>query len=65
MSSFTGLAQTSARHGLSGAFYTDRGSQHLLTPEAGLAGPAVFLRLAPVVRGVMEHSKFIAAAMQQ
>jgi len=35
MSSFTGLAQTIARHGLFGAFYTDRGSHYFLTPEAG------------------------------
>jgi len=35
MWSFTGLAQYIVRHGLFGAFYTDRGSQYFLTPEAG------------------------------
>ena len=35
MSSFMGLAQTIARHGLFGASHTDRGSHYFLTPEAG------------------------------
>jgi hypothetical protein len=35
MSSFQGLAETIHRHGLFGAFYTDRGSHYFLTPEAG------------------------------
>ena len=35
MSSFQGLAETIRRHGLFGAFYTDRGSHYFLTPEAG------------------------------
>jgi len=35
LSSFTGLAQTIARHGLLGVFYTERGSRYFLSPEAG------------------------------
>ena len=35
LSSFTGLAQTIARHGLFGVFYTERGSRYFLSPEAG------------------------------
>jgi hypothetical protein len=35
MSSFQGLAETIRRHGLFGAFYTDRGSHYFLTQEAG------------------------------
>jgi hypothetical protein len=34
MSSFQGLAETIRRHGLFGAFYTDRGSHYFLTQEA-------------------------------
>ncbi len=34
MSSLRGLAETIQRHGLFGAFYTDRGSHYFLTPEA-------------------------------
>jgi transposase len=34
-SSFRGLAEVVARHGLFCAFYTDRGSHYFLTPEAG------------------------------
>lgn len=35
MSSLRGLAETIRRHGLFGAFYTDRGSHYFLTPAAG------------------------------
>jgi hypothetical protein len=35
MSSFLGLAETIAGHGLFGAFYTDRGSHYFLTPKVG------------------------------
>jgi transposase len=35
MSSFQGLGETIRRHGLFGAFYTDRGSHYFLTQEAG------------------------------
>ena len=35
MSSFQGLAETIRRHGLFGAFYTDRGSHYFLTQEVG------------------------------
>jgi hypothetical protein len=35
MSSFLGLAETIATHGLFGAFYTDRGSHYFLTPKLG------------------------------
>jgi hypothetical protein len=35
MSSFTGLSETIAAHGLFGALYTDRGSHYFHTPEAG------------------------------
>ena len=35
MSSFVGLAETIARHGLFGAFYTDRGSHYFFTPDEG------------------------------
>ena len=35
MSSFLGLAETIGRHGLFGAFYTDRGSHYFLTPKLG------------------------------
>ena len=35
MSSFLGLAETIGRHGLFGAFYTDRGSHYFITPKDG------------------------------
>ena len=35
MSSFTGLAETIAAHGLFGTLYTDRGSHYFFTPKAG------------------------------
>ena len=35
MSSFRGLAETIGRHGLFGAFYTDRGSHYFLTQQGG------------------------------
>jgi len=35
MSSFIGLHETIARHGLFGALYTDRGSHYFFTPKAG------------------------------
>jgi hypothetical protein len=35
MSSFLGLAETIAAHGLFGAFYTDRGSHYFHTPKLG------------------------------
>jgi hypothetical protein len=35
MSSFQGLAETIAEHGLFRAFYTDRGSHYFFTPKAG------------------------------
>lgn len=35
MSSFRGLAETIERHGLFGAFYTDRGSHYFLTQQSG------------------------------
>ena len=35
MSSFLGLRETIAAHGLFGALYTDRGSHYFLTPKAG------------------------------
>jgi hypothetical protein len=35
MSSFLGLAETIAEHGLFGAFYTDRGSHYFVTPKGG------------------------------
>ena len=35
MSSFVGLGETIARHGLFGAFYTDRGSHYFFTPDEG------------------------------
>lgn len=35
MSSFTGLVETIAAHGLFGSFYTDRGSHYFHTPKAG------------------------------
>ena len=35
MSSFQGLSETIAAHGLFGAFYTDRGSHYFFTPTAG------------------------------
>lgn len=35
MSSFLGLAETIAAHGLFSAFYTDRGSHYFVTPKAG------------------------------
>src|SRR3989338_2797646 len=35
VSSFHGIGQTIARHGLFSAFYTDRGSHYFYTPEAG------------------------------
>lgn len=35
MSSFLGLQETIAAHGLFSAFYTDRGSHYFLTPKAG------------------------------
>ena len=35
MSSFLGLRETIAAHGLFGAFYTDRGSHYFFTPKAG------------------------------
>jgi hypothetical protein len=35
LSSFMGLAETIAEHGLFGAFYTDRGSHYFVTPKAG------------------------------
>ncbi len=34
-SSFLGLAETIAEHGLFGAFYTDRGSHYFVTPKGG------------------------------
>jgi hypothetical protein len=33
MSSFLGLAETIERHGLFGAFYTDRGGHYFITPK--------------------------------
>jgi len=33
MSSFLGLAETIGRHGLFGAFYTDRGGHYFITPK--------------------------------
>lgn len=35
LSSFLGLSETIAEHGLFGAFYTDRGSHYFHTPKAG------------------------------
>src|ERR1700710_803602 len=35
MSSLQGLAETIRRHGPVEVFFTDRGSHHVLTPEAG------------------------------
>jgi hypothetical protein len=35
LSSFLGLAETIAHHGLFGAFYTDRGSHYFVTPKGG------------------------------
>jgi len=35
LSSFMGLAETIAQHGLFGAFYTDRGSHYFVTPKGG------------------------------
>jgi hypothetical protein len=35
LSSFLGLAETIAKHGLFGAFYTDRGSHYFFTPKGG------------------------------
>jgi hypothetical protein len=35
MSSFLGLAETIAEHGLFGAFYTDRGGHYFITPKKG------------------------------
>jgi hypothetical protein len=35
LSSFLGLAETIAEHGLFSAFYTDRGSHYFITPKAG------------------------------
>jgi hypothetical protein len=35
LSSFLGLAETIAEHGLFSAFYTDRGSHYFVTPKAG------------------------------
>ena len=35
LSSFLGLAETIAEHGLFGAFYTDRGSHYFVTPKGG------------------------------
>jgi hypothetical protein len=35
LSSFLGLAETIAEHGLFGAFYTDRGSHYFFTPKGG------------------------------
>jgi hypothetical protein len=35
MSSFLGLQETIAAHGLFGSFYTDRGSHYFFTPKAG------------------------------
>lgn len=35
MSSFLGLSETIAEHGLFGAFYTDRGSHYFITPKSG------------------------------
>jgi Helix-turn-helix domain len=35
MSSFLGLAETIAEHGLFSAFYTDRGSHYFITPKTG------------------------------
>ena len=35
MSSFLGLSETIAAHGLFGSFYTDRGSHYFFTPKAG------------------------------
>ncbi|HEY4040333.1 MAG TPA: hypothetical protein VGM32_00645, partial [Rhodopila sp.] len=34
-SSFQGLREVVARHGLFGSLYTDRGSHYFMTPEAG------------------------------
>ena len=52
MSSFTGLAQTIARHGLFGAFYTDRGSHYFVTPQAG--GPVDKKNLTQVGRALAQ-----------
>jgi hypothetical protein len=35
MSSFLGLSETIAAHGLFGSFYTDRGAHYFFTPKAG------------------------------
>jgi hypothetical protein len=35
LSSFMGLAETIAKHGLFGALYTDRGSHYFITPKGG------------------------------
>ena len=35
VSSFLGLAETIAEHGLFGSFYTDRGSHYFITPKGG------------------------------
>src|SRR5258708_38779780 len=35
LSSFIGLAETIAEHGLFGAFYTARGAHHFVTPHGG------------------------------
>jgi hypothetical protein len=56
MSSFHGVGQTIARHGLSCSFYTDRGSHYFTTPEAGgkvdKRNPTRFGRACPVWLGL-------------
>jgi hypothetical protein len=52
MSSFMGLAETIAEHGLFGAFYTDRGSHYFFTPK--LDGPVDKKRLTQVGRALAQ-----------
>jgi transposase InsO family protein len=52
MSSFQGLAETIARHGLFRAFYTDRGSHYFYTPKVD--GPVDKKRLTQVGRALMQ-----------
>ncbi len=52
MSSFLGLAETIAAHGLFGALYTDRGSHYFRTPEAG--GKVDKTRLTQVGRALAQ-----------
>jgi hypothetical protein len=52
MSSFQGLAETIAEHGLFRAFYTDRGSHYFFTPK--LDGPVDKKRLTQVGRALAQ-----------